>query len=475
MDIMDLASKAIIKITKNYGKKIAKNTVQPEIAKQNPVFITGEKYYAGFSREEIMPDMNSGKTYYIAGHGSGHVMEGVLTPVYVHAMWLGTEDKGFIWVSADIIGLTRVEVSAIRHKLRDFCKKTGCQFINITATHSHSGIDTIGYWGKPFLSIPADGKDPDYMNMLFDKICKACKDAYENRTSGKLFLGKKNLTDAQFAKRPMGEMHDTLSRFRFIPDNGGEETWLLNFAGHPNSLGGSNRMLSGEYPYYMREIIKEKSGANVVYGNGAIGGLDMADFCSDDAVENIKLQGKVIADGALSIENEVELKPEIEILNQPFYLPIDNNVLTFLAIRKTMSTDCYPDSRSELGLALKSEMTYIKIGNQQILMLPGESFTPTVYGDYISAEVSATGKGPEANPTPLAKIANDDELIVFGVSNDMTGYVVPVNDFILHPTQPYLNSTRDKYDRSHYHETNSMGINTQKYISEEFADIMTRV
>ena len=28
------------------------------------------------------------KTYYIAGHGSGHKMEGVLSPVYIHALWL---------------------------------------------------------------------------------------------------------------------------------------------------------------------------------------------------------------------------------------------------------------------------------------------------------------------------------------------------------------------------------------------------
>ena len=62
----------------------------------------------------------------------------------------------------------------------------------------------------------------------------------------------------------------------------------------------------------------------------------------------------------------------------------------------------------------------------------------------------------------------------FGVSNDMTGYVVPPNDFILNPTQPYLNSVKDKNDLNHYHETNSMGIGTQQVIADAFADIVAR-
>ncbi|MEI6579785.1 MAG: hypothetical protein WCN92_10040, partial [Eubacteriales bacterium] len=121
------------------------------------------------------------------------------------------------------------------------------------------------------------------------------------------------------------------------------------------------------------------------------------------------------------------------------------------------------------------EMTYIKIGRQQILMLPGEMFSQTVYGGYNSAEKSETGKGLEINPPPLVDVADDKDLLVFGVSNDMTGYVLPPNDFILHPTQPFVESTRDRFNENHYHETNSMGLQTQQVIADEFAKIMGRV
>ena len=110
-----------------------------------------------------------------------------------------------------------------------------------------------------------------------------------------------------------------------------------------------------------------------------------------------------------------------------------------------------------------------------MLLLPGEMFPSTVYGGYDEAEESSTGLGPEANPPALADVAYDPDLLVFGITNDMTGYVVPPNDFVLNPTQPYLNKAKDRFDRGHYHETNSMGEQAQAVIEEQFADIISRV
>ena len=62
--------------------------------------------------------------------------------------------------------------------------------------------------------------------------------------------------------------------------------------------------------------------------------------------------------------------------------------------------------------------------------------------------------------------------MVFGVTNDMTGYSVEPNEFILHLTQPYLNTTRDRFNERHYHETNSMGPQTQPIIAKTFAEVL---
>ena len=344
---------------------------------------------------------------------------------------------------------------------------------NFSVTHSHSGIDTLGYWGKPFLSIPADGKDPAYMSMLMDKAVKVAEEAYINRKTGKLLNGRIEVPGGLFTKRGFLDKHEILSRLRFVPDDNSAETWFMNFGAHPNSLGGSNRMLSGEYPYFMREHIKEEKGANVFFGIGAIGAMDGAEL-DENQLECVKKQGRMYATAAESINDETELKPEIRFMTQPFYYPVDNYVLTLLALKHTMSFKAYPCKSSLTGICMKSELTYMTIGGQKIILLPGESFVSTVYGSYIPKELSTTGEGPEINPSPLCEICSDKDVIVFGNTNDMTGYVVPPNDFILNKTQPFLNGTKDKNGLNHYHETNSMGYHSQQAIADAFADMVAR-
>ncbi|MCQ2472341.1 MAG: hypothetical protein MJ147_09935 [Clostridia bacterium] len=478
MDIMDLASKGIIKITKNYGKKIAKDHTAPAIEDAEPVVISGAQFNVGFSRDEINPDTSTDKTYWIAGHGSGHKMEGQKTPVYASAVWIDCGgSEGVLWIGADIVGFTGVEVNKVRSMLADFAKETGCKCINISSTHSHSGIDTVGYWGKPNLvSIPSDGKDPQYIDMLMNTMVKVAKEAYANRKAGKLYAGNKELEESLSGRRsPKKKPFKKVTRIRFAPADGSNETWIVNFPAHPNSLGGSNRMLSAEYPYYLREKIMADCGANVLFGIGAIGAVDAPEFDGKQGFEEIKAQGETIADAAMAIDNEVELNPEIKFVQQKFYYPISNNVLTLLAMRKTFNADVYPCEIGEMGLALKSEMTYMNIGGKKLVTFPGEMFQQTVYGGYDSAEESSTGAGPEINPTPISEIAGDPDLLVFGVTNDMTGYVVPPNDFVLHKTQPYLNKAYDRFNRDHYHETNSMGIESQKILADTFTKLVEKI
>lgn len=475
MDIMDLASKGIQAITKSYGKKVNKTATAPEIPQAKPFVISGSEYRVGFARAEFMPADPENTTYYIAGHGSGHKMEGILSSVYVHAVWLDCGgDEGILWLSADAVGLTRVEVNKIRGMIMASKKISGCRHINISCTHSHSGIDTIGYWGKPNLvSIPSDGKDAAYMELLMNTALAVAEEAFAAKKPGKLYTGRITVENGLHPKRDFADRHEVLTRLRFVPADGSAETWIMNFGGHPNSLGGKNRMLSGEYPYFMREQIKAEHGADVLFGVGAIGGMDVAQLDENDPVNCVKLQAKMLADAVGKIDNDRELSPEIKVLNQPFYLPISNNVLTLLATRHVMSFNAYPCKEgSEMNIAMLTEMTYMTFGDQKLLTLPGENFVSTVYGAYNSAETSATGKGPEINPLPLADICNDHTMISFAVTNDMTGYVVPPNDFVLNPTQPYLNGTKDRFGKNHYHETNSMGPNTQRVIADTFAAVV---
>lgn len=471
MSIADIAAAAVKKVSVRNAKKLKRKIKTPPLSEHIIKHTSGKRYIAGFASCEIMPDDMDKTVYWIAGHGPGKKIEGVHDPITANAMWLECDNNGgIIFVSIDCIGLTRVEVAKIRDMLSVFYKKTKCLSINICCTHNHAGFDTVGYWGK----LPKTGKNEAYMNKLMNSVADICKKAYDNRTAGELYIGTAHVPEAQFVRRPPEVTHDVLTRIRFVPDNGDNETWFLNYAAHPNTLGGGNRTVSADYPYYLRKTIKKKKNVNILFGIGAIGAVDPGNFCEDREKRTV-LQGECLGRAALEIENDKKLDCKMTVLRQPFYCPVDNPVLAFLASLKVMSSKRYPYSTGELGLALKTEMTYIEIGKQKILLLPGENFPETIYGGYASESESSTGKSPDINPLPLIDIAKDDTLLVFGVSNDMAGYVVPPNDFILHETQAYLSNGHDRFGKSHYHETNSLGLLAQKTIADVFTRIMERI
>ncbi len=480
MGFDSIATKAVNALARHEGKKmLRKNGKSAPMEKVQPTVMKNKddnKFRCGFSSKITMPDDIGEKTYILAGHKTGKTVEGVLDPLTVSAVWLDCKDEGgIVIIGADIVGLAGVEINEIRSRLSDFSKKTGCKSINISCTHNHAGIDTLGYWGKPLAGpIPSNGKDPEYMELLFKNIVDCCFEAYEARKEGVVSVGNTHVTDAVYRRREPVVARDVLTRIRFTPDDGSAETWILNFGAHPNTMGGANRMVSAEYPGYLRAKVKAEKGANVLFSIGAIAAVDPGMY-SEDVYKRSKIEGEKLADAAISIDNDKVMPAEITVLRQPYYAPIENGVLALMGIIKTVNYDRAHCEDSSLGVALKTEMTYIRIGTQQILLLPGEAAPEFVFGNYSTAETSATGMGPEVNAKPLAEVANDPDLVVFGVTNDMTGYMIPLNDFILNEEAPYMNNGRDRFGNSHYHETNSLGINTTQVVSDVFAGIMERV
>lgn len=474
MGINEFAAKAVRSIGKMSSKKLTKKMGKaPELPREKPTVIKGDSYVCGYAVREVMPKDITAKKYWIAGHGMGNVIEKIHDPITVSAMWIGADDNGgYIHISADIIGLTNFELNIVRERLKDLIDESKCAGVFVSCTHTHAGFDTVGYWGQLYKL--QSGKDDEYMALLLKSLEEVAREAYKNRTAGKLYIGTVSVPEAQFCKREPNAMHDVLTRTRFVPNDGSTETWFLNYEAHPNTLGGGNRECSADYPYWLRKTINDEKKINVLYGVGAIGAVDPGDFC-EDKPERTRIQGETLGKAALGIDNDKEMPVEITVLQQKYYSPVDNGLLALMATIKACSSQRYPCDKGDLGLALQTEMAYIKLGTQQILLLPGEPFPEVIYGGAADAEHSATGKGTDINPTPIIDIVGDKDLLVYCVTNDMTGYCVTPNDFILHKTQPYIEQGKDVFDRRHYHETNSLGYLTNETIAENVADIMKRV
>ena len=457
-----------------------KEAVPVEIAEFTvPPKAKSERFVLGFSKESILPDDVDKKKYYIAGYGENKPAKGVLDPPHTHAVWLDdlSGKGGIVLVSIDNVGMLNKDVNRLRERLHDFAMLTGCRSINIVSTHSHAGIDTMGIWGP----LPLSGKDPKYMELVFSQTVKAVKSAYSARRLGRLYLGKTEVPDMQEDIRTPIVYSKTLTRLRFEPDDGSKQTYIINFASHSESLQGCNERVSADFPHYLREKIKQETGAETLYCVGAIGGMISMDIPNEkeirdngsDFAESTANIGKKLADYALSIKEETELKPKIGTIKQEVYFKAENTILLVAAKAGILDVNEYRFADGS-GFAMKSEISYIEIDSLKILMLPCEIFPELVYGGYLNADESATGYGAEINPVPLQEIVGEDIMII-GLANDELGYVLPPNDYLLHSETPYFENGRDVHDRRHYEETNSLGPETAVKIAETVSEIINKV
>lgn len=477
MDFSKLASSALKGITK-IGKYSYTEPI-PE-SEFNYTEKAEAKYFtAGFGKAVMLPDDIKTKKYYIAGYGENNPAKGVIDPQYAHALWLDDNSGkgGHLFVSLDIVGLLNKDVNALKKALGEFKEITGCQTITIMSTHNHAGLDTMGIWGK----LPHTGKDRKFMTILFNAVITAAGAAYRDRREGKLYHGTVQVPDMQEDIRTPEVYSKTLTRLRFVPNDGTREIYFLNFASHSESLQGCNSLVSADFPCYLREKIRNETGAETIYGVGAIGGMISMEIEDEDRLrkENRLLEstrniGYKLADYALGIKKEKKLEPRISYIKQEFYVPVENPVLTIACQIGLLNADAYKIPYSDKK-ALKSEISYFEIDELKILMIPCELFPELAYGGYLSEDESAEGLSPDINPEPLVEIADDDDLLIFGLANDELGYVLPPNDFMLNEDTPYLDKAIDRFGRRHYEETNSMGPETAEIIAENFRILMNKV
>ena len=347
------------------------------------------------------------------------------------------------------------------------------------STHNHAGIDTMGIWGRlPFKS----GKDEKFMSLLFDAVKECAFEAYKSRRDGDLYLGEIEVPDMQEDIRTPEVYSKTLTRFRFVPRDNSNETWLLNFASHSESLQGCNHLVSADFPCYLRERIKQQTNADTFYTVGAIGGMISMNIDNEDILikehrllESTRNIGYKLADYAMAINNDRKLQPLVNFARKEFYVDVENPVLTVAGYIGLLDADKFTPKDTSAYWCLKSEITYFEIGDKKLLLLPGELFPELVFGGALDAENSGTGRGKEVNPKLICDITGDENILVFGLANDELGYILPPNDFVLNKKSPYIEKAVDVHNRRHYEETNSAGPETAQTVADVTEEIINTV
>ena len=407
----------------------------------------GARWSMGFGEASFLEgiDVFDG-SFYMAGNleaFKGRVPKKLLDDQGVNAFVLSDGAKTIAYASIDGFGITRGDVKEIRTRLSDFAKENGIDSVNISAIHQHSCIDTLGLSAPLIPALLANptmslfnseklvrGKNARFMENVYNGCVKAIKTAAEGMQSGQLLYGSASIDDLLKDKREPRVVCRDIERLRFVPDNeSANEIWVLNAGLHCITVGAGADELTADFPYYLEKNIKGKYKTDVVFVQGA----ELAvTFNSDDLEydENsdtglLEARGNALAERALSINNEENLKPLLNIAHREVYIPAENPV-HIIAGREGLLDSVF--LKDGFGYTVVTEIGYMELGGSVgAVFVPGELEPAILLGGAVSKEASWTGES--WNFAPLTESAGVDHLLCFGLCNDQVGYILADNDY----------------------------------------------
>ena len=409
----------------------------------------GAQWSAGYAYGSLLEglDIFDG-SYYMAGTlevTEGRVPTKVIDDQGVNVYALSDGTSGIIIQAVvDGYGLARGDVLEIRNRLADFAAENNIISINVSALHQHSGIDILGM-GAPLvpaiLKNPAlsfvgmdlehyvGGKNPVFMENLYNVVADCVMTAVNDMETGSLYYGSIDASELIYDKREPITFDGELHRFRFDPDNeASDEIWLCEAGIHCVGFGAGADVISADFPYYFKQYVKENTGADVVYVQGAELAIT-TDYTyiepdSDDDAVRVAAYGAALAEKAIAINNEIELQPVLNVAVKEVTIETDNQILT-LVVREGLINSVITKDAHRYNII--TEVGYIELGNEVgIALIPGEISPEILWGGVVGADKSWTNETWDY--APLAETAKVNKLLCFGLSNDQIGYILPDND-----------------------------------------------
>ena len=407
------------------------------------------KWSMGYGYGSLLEGLDIlGGDYFMAGSlqtTKGQVPTSVLDDQGVNVYAISDGTSGIVVQAViDGYGISRGDVLEIRNRLSAFAKEKGIISINVSVLHQHSLIDTLGmgvallpalFW-NPGMSVTGasksefkTGKTQKFMNNLYEVVAETITEAVNDMEEGTLYYGSADVSDLMYDKRKPDVFDGELHRFRFDPDNASsDEIWVCEAGIHCTSYSGDSTDISADFPYYFKEYVKETTGADVVYVQGA----ELAITTEKDYVKPVgsgrqgvvRGYGVELAKRAIAITNDVELTPVLNIRHQEVALVADNPI-HILAVREGIVDSVV--TKKGLDFAVMTEIGYMELGNKVgIVLVPGEIAPEILWGGAVSKDLSWTKES--WNYAPLKDTAKVEKLICFGLNNDQIGYILPDND-----------------------------------------------
>jgi hypothetical protein len=443
--------------------------------------VTAGEPSVGFASVDITPQIGK-KPVYLAGFGQNRKATKVHDAISARAVVLADGDTKIALVSVDVVGIFLPVVEQIREKIPGF------KYILISATHNHEGPDTLGLWGPSPLQ---SGADNDYLKVVLDGCVKAVQAADKIRKPAIATIGTASDPSLIRDSRLPIVLHDEIVAIRFEDSSTKKPLGVLvQWNCHPEVLDSKNTEITADFVHYTVAHLSKSQGCPVAYFTGTVGGLmttlrlpikdEKGNELNDGTFEKAERYGTLVgqlADKALKAATPVSLTP-FDSRSREILVPVENNLYRLAWQFGTLNRQLYPWEGTATPkqftptkdvskpAAVKTEVGYLKLGDLEIAVIPGEIYPELVLGK-VQDPPDPGADFPDApiEPGIYAQFKGKYKMMI-GLGNDELGYIIPKRQWDEKP--PFCYGLK----KAQYGEGNSVGPDAAPVICGVFKDLV---
>lgn len=318
---------------------------------------------AGFAKESITPP----GPVWIAGFGTLRLSLGVHDDLWVRALVLKQGEVKLALVAADLLGLQEYDVLRIKARVPGFRSDQ----ILIASTHTHSGPDTIGFWGFPPLF---SGVSAKYMDQVAQAVAGAIQRAEAAAQPARVSTAVYAFDPTIMFNANLGEpKDDTIGVMAFADEKGGRVATLINLAGHAETRWANNHYLTADYPGRVCALSEAKFGGGAIFFNGALGAMITPNLPQSskgrgwDTLERVSLQVFAEVERGMGLL-QPETNPALRYRRSRLFVPIKNQNFIQAMRFGMLKRELYA------GDLIATSVSVIELGAAQFVTFPGEAY-----------------------------------------------------------------------------------------------------
>jgi len=366
--------------------------------------VTAQDFLAGAATRTINPEKDS---LYLAGGKANRPFIDVHDNLYVKAMVVSNRNNNITMLTFDCIGLLYPQLQAIRSRIKTELPAINPEHIVMSSTHTHSGPDVVGIWGK---DLAHSGVNDKHMQLIVDRAVEAIKEATQARKPVSISFGSGSFGEdwVKNISEP-GELDRSVSIIQLTDLNGKNIAMLTNFACHPTIMDDASTAASSDYVWGYYKYLDSAQGGVNMFLQGAIGGWIQPEGVPH-TFDQANYYGTSLGKYVFELTKNKNASKNINFNSVKVDFPLSNPSFQMLSKAGIIKRD--------FGKTVSSEIAYFNIGDASFATHPGE--TCPALG--LATKELMNNKGPK---------------FVLGLSQDALGYIVKPSFFDLSKNIPH--------------------------------------